>query len=108
MERREIQPGLLLPSTEFIQFIMSKTHPANLLPRGSAEYLSLKLISPGFSCPHGEKLTPGIASKIPARQGFFHISLGDTDISFLDTAKLCTACYEDVVPDGFLLGLAST
>ena len=82
--------------------IMSEAHHPNPPPKGSAEYLSLKLTGEDFSCPHPDKLIPGVQSKIPARLGFFHVTLGDTDISYLDTAKLCQTCYGDVVPGGFL------
>jgi hypothetical protein len=42
---------------------------------------------------------PGILSKIPARLGFWHEL--DTDISYLDTKKVCLKCFQKAAPNGF-------
>lgn len=67
---------------------------------GTAEYLARLLTGPDYSCPHRNKIEPGIKSKIPARLGFFHED--DQELSYLDTAKLCKKCYDKAVPDGFV------
>jgi hypothetical protein len=70
---------------------------------GTAEYLALKLVGPGHSCRHFPKLSSTSSdAKIPTILGFFHASNADsTDVSYVDTRKLCKACYDDAVPQGY-------
>ncbi|OQD94314.1 hypothetical protein PENSOL_c026G11223 [Penicillium solitum] len=70
-------------------------------PPGSAEFLATLLIEESnYSCAHTPKLIPGKESKIPPRLGLFHCT--DEDLSYIDTDKLCLACYNAAIPDGFL------
>lgn len=54
---------------------------------GTAEKLATLLTGPGHSCPHPDKIKPGIESKIPVRLGLFHEF--DDELSYLETSKLC-------------------
>ncbi|KAJ5520077.1 hypothetical protein N7463_000530 [Penicillium fimorum] len=70
-------------------------------PPGSAEFLATLLFEESdYSCAHTPKLEPGKESKIPPRLGLFHCT--DEDLSYIDTNKLCLACYNAAIPDGFL------
>jgi hypothetical protein len=72
-------------------------------PPGSAEYLATLLTGPEYGCPHtAHYLQPGVKSKIPPRLGFFHASRDDDELSYIDTNKLCQACYNKALPRGFL------
>jgi hypothetical protein len=77
-------------------------HLASKTP-GTAEYLALKLTGPGHSCRHFPKMfTLANGVKVPTVLGFFHASSAESmDVSYVDTRKLCKACYEDAVPEGY-------
>ncbi|KAF2962892.1 hypothetical protein GQX73_g10675 [Xylaria multiplex] len=73
-------------------------------PKGSAEYTATYLTTRGLGCSHPVKYhADGTQkhSKYPSRLGFFHVTSQEPRISFLDTRKLCSACLDAVVPDGF-------
>ncbi|KAI1358632.1 hypothetical protein F5Y08DRAFT_345497 [Xylaria arbuscula] len=77
----------------------------NPYARGSAEYTATCLASRGLGCLHPAKYHVDDAnqahSKYPSRLGFFHLTAEEPRISFLDTRKLCNACLDLVVPNGF-------
>ncbi len=73
-------------------------------PKGSAEYTATYLTTRSLGCSHPVKYHVDDTqehSKYPSRLGFFHITAKEPMISFLDTRKLCRACLDAVVPDGF-------
>ncbi|KAI1735935.1 hypothetical protein F4680DRAFT_433575 [Xylaria scruposa] len=73
-------------------------------PKGSAEYTATYLTTRVLGCSHPVKYhADGTQehSKYPSRLGFFHVTSQEPRISFLDTRKLCNACLDAVVPDGF-------
>ncbi|KAI0423575.1 hypothetical protein F5Y09DRAFT_327017 [Xylaria sp. FL1042] len=74
-------------------------------PTGSAEHAATYLTTRGLGCSHPVKYhvdgTNQVHSKYPSRLGFFHFTAEEPTISFLDTRKLCNACLDIVVPNGF-------
>ncbi|KAK5626446.1 hypothetical protein RRF57_002161 [Xylaria bambusicola] len=74
-------------------------------PTGSAEHAATYLTTRGLGCLHPVKYhvdgTNQVHSKYPSRLGFFHFTAEEPTISFLDTRKLCDACLDIVVPNGF-------
>ncbi|KAK7921359.1 hypothetical protein PG985_009381 [Apiospora marii] len=79
--------------------------------RGSAEYVLKKLKGGDRKCEHTPHLTPGRDERLPLRLGFFfdndpvgptHLGSKFPPVLNLDVSKLCRACYEDAVPEGFV------
>lgn len=79
--------------------------------RGSAEYVLQKLKGKDQNCEHVPRLVPGRNECLPLRLGFFfdNDQIGPTPLGSkfppvlnLDVRKLCRACYEDAVPEGFV------
>ncbi|EQB54958.1 hypothetical protein CGLO_05155 [Colletotrichum gloeosporioides Cg-14] len=58
----------------------------------------------GLACPHFPKYTAGTVTvhrEYPSRLGFFHASSPKGLISYLETAKFCPNCLDQVVPNGY-------
>ncbi|CAI0642630.1 unnamed protein product [Colletotrichum noveboracense] len=58
----------------------------------------------GLACPHFPKYTAGtltVHREYPSRVGFFHASSPKGFISYLETAKFCPNCLDQVVPNGY-------
>ncbi|KAI1210124.1 uncharacterized protein F4807DRAFT_467261 [Annulohypoxylon truncatum] len=73
-------------------------------PEGSAEFTATYLTTRALGCSHPVKYHADHTkehSKYPSRLGFFHVTAKEPRISFLDTGRLCNACLDAVVPDGF-------
>ncbi|KAH0434550.1 hypothetical protein CcaCcLH18_05293 [Colletotrichum camelliae] len=72
---------------------------------GSAEHVFTCLRGGrGLACPHFPKYTAGTSTvhrEYPSRLGFFHASNPEGFISYLETAKFCPNCLDQVVPNGY-------
>ncbi|KAF0327064.1 xurface protein [Colletotrichum asianum] len=58
----------------------------------------------GLACPHLPKYTAGtltVHRENPSRLGVFHTSNPKGHISYLETAKFCPNCLDQVVPNGY-------